>query len=57
MGTIKGIGYRQTNNWKADIIAARELCYSREVIEALSNESNPIKRSIILATARTNLKD
>lgn len=57
MGTIKGIGYRQTNNWKADIIAARELLYPREVIEALSNEPNPIKRSIILATARTNLKD
>lgn len=57
MGTIKGIGYRQTNNWKADIIAAKELCYSREVIEALSNEPNPIKRSIILTTARTNLKD
>ena len=57
MGNIKGIGYRQTNNWKADIIAARELCYSREVIEALSNEPNPIKRSIILTTARTNLKD
>lgn len=57
MGTIKGIGYRQTNSWKADIIAARELCYSREVIEALSNEPNPIKRSIILTTARTNLKD
>lgn len=57
MRTTKGVGYRQTNNWKADIIAARELCYSREVIEALSNEPNPIKRSIILTTARTNLKD
>lgn len=57
MKTTKGVGYRQSNNWKADIIAARELCYSREVIEALSNEPNPIKRSIILTTARTNLKD
>ena len=57
MRTTKGVGYRQGNNWKADIIAAKELCYSREVIEALSNEPNPIKRSIILATARTNLKD
>ena len=57
MRTTKGVGYRQSNNWKADIIAARELCYSREVIEVLSNEPNPIKRSIILTTARTNLKD
>lgn len=57
MRTTKGVGYRQSNNWKADIMAARELCYSREVIEALSNEPNPIKRSIILTTARTNLKD
>ena len=57
MRTTKGVGYRQSNNWKADIIAAKELCYSREVIEALSNEPNPIKRSIILTTARTNLKD
>ena len=57
MRTTKGVGYRQSNNWKADIIAARELCYSREVIEALSNEPKPIKRSIILTTARTNLKD
>lgn len=57
MRTTKGDGYRQSNNWKADIIAARELCYSKEIIEALSNEPNPIKRSIILTTARTNLKD
>lgn len=57
MKTTKGVGYRQNNNWKADIIAAKELCYSREVIEALSNEPNPIKRSIILKTARMNLKD
>lgn len=57
MGISKGTAFHHNSNWKADISAAKELFYPEEVIEALSNEPNPIKRSIILTTARTNLKD
>lgn len=57
MGISKGTAFHHNSNWKADISAAKELFYPEEVVEALSKEPNPIKRSIILTTARKNLKD
>ena len=42
--------------WKNDIKAAKELYYSDYVIEKLKQESDPIKRSRILATARQELE-
>ncbi len=46
-----GVG-RPTDTWNEDIRAAKELLYPPEVIEALTNESNPIKRTRLLTSAR-----
>lgn len=38
--------------WKADIRAAKELCYPKKVIRMLEDEPNANKRSKILTNAR-----
>lgn len=43
--------------WKADIRAAKELCYSEKVVNMLKKEPNPIKRSQILTNARKGVYD
>lgn len=45
-------GSHKTKDQKQDVKIARELGYSRWIIEALENEPDPIKRQHILSDAR-----
>lgn len=44
------------DTWKADVKAAKELCYPKSVVEALKHESDSNKRARILIDARHNIK-
>lgn len=38
--------------WKNDITAAKELCYPKEVVRKIEDESDPYKRQRMLCDAR-----
>lgn len=47
----------QLNEWKEDIKIAKELCYPKLVIEKISAEIDPEKRTRILYDARNGHYD
>lgn len=47
-----GRGRTKNDLWKADIKAAKELLYSKDVIDELRKEPDPSKRNRILTNAR-----
>jgi len=47
-----GRGRTKNDLWKADIKAAKELFYSKDIINKLRNEPDPSKRNRILTNTR-----
>lgn len=41
--------------WRNDVTAAKELCYPKEVVRNIEDESDPYKRQRMLCDASTNI--